>query len=116
MQAHLKTAEVFAKLLDNQFSIGKFRFGLDPILGLFWGAGDIVGALLSCYMIWIAIQMKIPSSAIAQMLGNIALDFLIGLVPVLGQATDFVFKANSKNMEILRKYAKSTVVEGHVIE
>lgn len=116
MNDHLRMAGVIAKLLDSQFKIGKFRFGLDPVMGLLPGLGEVIPLGLSAYIIWIAIQMKLPAERIAQMIGNVTVDFLIGLIPVLGDIADFAIKANVKNMEILRQYAPSDILEGNVVD
>jgi hypothetical protein len=104
---HLKTATMLANILDNQFSIAGFKVGLDPLLGLIPGLGDIVSAGLSIYMLWIAKQMGIPQTTISKMVRNIVIDFVLGVIPVVGDLTDFVYKANLKNLEILHAYAES---------
>lgn len=108
MEYHLKNAKRIAWLLDNQFSIGSFRFGLDPLLGLFFGVGNMVTVLLSTYIVWIAWEMQTPAGILARMIFNIAVDFLIGLIPILGQLLDFGVKANQKNIELLENYLRSS--------
>jgi hypothetical protein len=115
MRHHFKIAEWLSHLLDDQIKFGPLSFGLDPILGLIPFAGDIFSTVLSLYIVWIAIQMKIPGNKIAEMIGNIAIDFLIGLVPIFGQISDFFFKSNKRNMDILRQYVKSEVIDGEII-
>jgi hypothetical protein len=104
MDYHLQYAQSLADLLDNKFKILGFRFGLDPLIGLVPGIGDVIGLVLSAYIVWVAVQMKVPQDKIAMMLGNILFDFVIGLIPVLGEIGDFVVKANSKNLEILKRH------------
>lgn len=115
MRTHLRFAQSLADLLDNHFKFAGFRFGLDPILGLIPFAGGVVTGFLSLYIVWIAIGMKLPADKIAMMMGNVAFDFLLHFIPVLGQLTDFVFKANSKNMEILKKYVGDEIIDGEVL-
>ena len=106
---NLKSARQFARLMDSRFSIFGFRFGLDSILGLIPGAGDVIGMLLSLYLIWIGIQMKIPSEKLIQMILNIAIDTTLGSVPILGDVADFIYKANTKNLRILEEYEDQAI-------
>jgi hypothetical protein len=116
MNPHLKTARFLADLLDNKFEIAGFHFGLDPIIGLIPFVGDLVTTIFSFYIVWIGMQMKLPPDKISQMIANVVFDFLLDFIPVIGQAADFVWKANSKNMEILEDFAKKgNVHEGQVV-
>ena len=105
MNQHLKNATVLANLLDNQFSLAGIRFGFAAFLDLIPGIGDAIDALLSLYLVYIAIQMKIPFYRIVQMLANIGINFLIGLVPIIGDAAYILRRVNMKNLRILQKYA-----------
>lgn len=102
--SHFHSAKALTDLLENKFRIGNKRFGLDPILGLFPYFGDLVSLMISLYIIWIAVQAKVPADKIAAMIGNVVYDFLIGLVPVLGDLADFGFKANTRNIRILEEF------------
>lgn len=102
--AHLRAAEQLTHILDTQFSFLGACFGLDPILGLIPGVGDAASTLLSLYLVWIGTQLELPSHKLAQMLGNSVLDFLVGIVPVLGDIGDFAFKANSRNLALLKQH------------
>jgi hypothetical protein len=114
MYKHVRIATTIADLLDNRFKILGIKFGLDPLLGLIPGIGDFIALLFSFYIIWIGLRMKLPEEQLARMVQNVILDFVIGLVPVLGDVSDFVFKANTKNIEILKKYTATNVVEGRM--
>lgn len=116
MEKHLRTATVVANLLDNQFNFFGRRFGLNGLLGLIPGAGDIITTALSAYIVWIGIQMRLPVAKIGEMIGNVAINFFIGLIPVVGDAVDFFHHANLKNLRILQDYAKDNVVEGEILE
>jgi hypothetical protein len=107
MDKHLQTAEKLTKILDNEFKIAGFKFGLDPILGLLPVLGDIVPALLSFYLVWIGWQMKLPMEKIFIMIANVLIDYLVGSIPVLGDAVDFFFKANTRNLKILQSSLNS---------
>lgn len=99
---HLKVAESLAKLLDSEFSIFNFKFGLDPIIGLVPIFGDLLSLAFSLYIYWIAVKLKLPRKYLYQILRNIAIDFLIGLVPYAGDLGDFFYKANMKNIAIIK--------------
>ena len=100
--------------MDNQFRIFGISFGLDNVLGLFPGLGDVASLLLSGYLIWIGYQMGLPSVKILQMIKNVVVDALIGTLPLIGDIGDLFFKANLKNLEILEQF-ETTVVEGELV-
>jgi len=81
------------------------RFGLDPILGLIPGAGDAVGALLAAWILVEAIRWGASRATLGRMAANIALDALVGAVPLLGDVFDVVWKANLKNVALLERHA-----------
>lgn len=114
---HLSIARALTKLLDRQFKIGNFSFGLDPLLGIFPWLGDVIGLLLSGYILWIATQLRLPEKEIARMTRNIMIDFVLGLFPIVGDLSDFVYKANSKNMDILERFLEKDkkILDGEVI-
>lgn len=114
MEQHLKFAEFLADIMDRKFRIGNFRFGLDPVIGALPGVGDLVTFSISFYLVWIGIRLRLPQEKIAMMIGNITIDFLIGLIPLLGDFIDVVYKANSRNLAIIKRYARKNVVEGQI--
>jgi hypothetical protein len=116
MKDHLKTAAILANLLDNKFKVLDIKFGIDPILGLIPGGGDLVSLILALYIVWIGIKMELPQDKIARMIGNVILDFGIGLVPVLGDVADFAFKSNIMNLEILKQHKEKDIIEGEIVE
>ncbi|MGB3404948.1 MAG: DUF4112 domain-containing protein [Microcoleaceae cyanobacterium] len=93
-------------VLDNAIPVPgtSYRIGLDPILGLIPGGGDIVGGILSAYIMFKAFQMGVPRKTLTQMATNIALESLVGTVPVLGDVFDVAWKANVKNVELLETH------------
>lgn len=111
INSHLALARDLTRMLDSQFKIGGFRFGLDPILGLIPGGGDVISLALSLYVIWIAVQMRIPADKLVIMLGNVTYDFFVGFIPILGDIHDFTFKANSKNLKIIQEYAPGGIFD-----
>ena len=105
MNKHLKFAVALSELLDNKFKVGRFSFGIDPLIGWIPGLGDVIGASLSFYLVWIGLQMKLPAPKIARMIGNIFIDLVLGLIPIVGDVSDFFYKANLKNLDILKQYS-----------
>lgn len=81
------------------------RFGLDPIVGLIPGAGDIVTGFFSAMMLLHAVRLRIPKVIIVRMMANTALDLLTGVVPLLGDLFDAGFKANLRNLALLERHA-----------
>ena len=107
MKAYLASARFAATILENQFSVGPWRFGIDAIIGLIPLEGDTVALLLSLYLVFVGVRCGLPSSALLRMLGNIAIGFIIGLVPILGDAVYLFFRPNMRNLAILEAYAAS---------
>lgn len=93
-----------ARLLDSKFSIGNFRFGLDPILGLIPGVGDFISLILSGGFLAMAARHGASKKLLILMALNVLADAVIGSIPVLGQIFDFFFKANNMNVRLLEKY------------
>ncbi len=100
---HLDLVRKLTKVLELEFSIWKFKFGLDPILGLIPGLGDVITSILSFYIVYVAILHKIHPFETARMVFYISIDLIIGSIPVLGDILDFLIKPNIKNLEILEK-------------
>jgi hypothetical protein len=86
--------------MDEGIQIGRLTIGLDPLIGLVPAIGDLLGAVISMLIVARAVQAGIPRVAVARMLANIAIDTLVGSVPLLGDAFDFGWKANLKNVRI----------------
>lgn len=101
--ARLKRLDRLAHRLDAQFRIGGIRFGWDSILGLIPGVGDLATAGPGAYMIYEASQMGARRRVLARMALNTATDFVIGGVPILGDLFDLAFKANRRNIALLKR-------------
>jgi hypothetical protein len=100
-------AELIAWLLDNSIPIpgtGR-RIGLDAVIGLVPGLGDILAGGLGLLIVARAVQRGLPTVVLARMLANVALDFAIGSVPIIGDAFDLWYKSNARNVALLRRYA-----------
>jgi len=94
-------------LLDSAFRVPGTRmtFGLDPILGLIPGLGDLTTPLFAGLVLLHAVRMKIPRVVQLRMVLNAAIDLVIGLIPVAGDLFDFGWKANVKNLVLLERHA-----------
>ena len=115
MEKHLQAASLLANLLDNQFNFLGKRFGVAGFIGMIPVVGDFIVFALSFYLVWIGIQMRLPIYRLIQMVANIVINFLVDLVPIVGDIVYFLRKANMKNLKILESYAKKHVIEGEVI-
>ena len=95
-----------SKNLDESFTIPgtNIKFGMDAILGLVPGGGDLVSGIFSLYMLRAAMKMKLPKRAIISILANIILDTTIGIIPVAGDIFDIFWKSNKRNMNIIEKH------------
>ena len=102
-------ARRLARLLDDLIRVPgtNIGIGLDPIIGLIPGVGDMIGGLMSSYILMVAAQEGVPASVLTRMLGNIALDSLVGVVPVLGDLFDVGMKSNRRNIDLLERYLAS---------
>jgi hypothetical protein len=98
--------EKASKLLDRQFTVPgtSFRFGIDPIIGIIPGAGDAVSFLVSAILILSMVRYGASTKLVLLMVGNVTLDALVGSIPVLGVLFDAGFKANTRNLELLKKH------------
>ena len=100
--ARLERLRFLANLLDTCIMLpGGYRIGIDPILGLVPGIGDLIGAAISLYIVREASKLGIPKWILLRMLANVGVEALIGFVPVLGDVFDAAFKANVRNLRLL---------------
>lgn len=97
-----------AWMLDDMFRIPglNWRFGLDALIGLIPGVGDVVSALLSLLILFRAFQFKLPRIVMARMMLNSLIDVGVGSIPFVGDLFDFVWKSNDMNMKLFRQYAE----------
>lgn len=101
--------QTLAKWMDSVFVIPglNIRFGLDSLLGLFPGLGDVATSLVGLYILQAAAQKGVPRVTMARMGANILLDWAVGSIPVLGDAFDLYWKSNNRNVELLRQHVQS---------
>lgn len=114
--------EAMEALLERGFTMPVLnrQFGLDFILGLIPVIGDIIAAAMGSWLVWEARNLGMPRWKIARMFANIGVDLAVGAVPFVGDAVDFVFRSNTRNLRIIKKHLdrhhpETTVIEGTVI-
>ncbi|WP_235890808.1 DUF4112 domain-containing protein [Pararhizobium mangrovi] len=105
-ESEIERLDKLAHFLDTRWGIPgtRFRFGGDAVLGLIPGIGDGASALISAYMIWRAHGHGAPGSLIARMAANVAFDTVVGSVPIAGSVFDVFFRANTRNMALLKEH------------
>lgn len=98
--------DMLASWLDNRFRIPgtNLRFGLDGIIGLVPYAGDIAGLIVSGFLLRTMLRQGAGPILMIRMMGNYALDAVVGIIPIAGDLFDFGFKANRRNVALLKKY------------
>lgn len=103
----LRHLDRLSEILDSAFAIPgtRFRIGLDGIIGLIPGIGDATGAALSIYLIFEAARLGLPLSTLLHMVGNVAVETAVGAIPIVGDIFDFAWKANTRNMALVRAHS-----------
>lgn len=102
----LARVRLLARALDSAVGVPgtTFRVGLDPLLGLVPGGGDLAGAALSGYIVLTGVRLGAPSAVVARMIGNVALDTVVGTVPLLGDIFDAGWKSNLRNVALIEQH------------
>jgi hypothetical protein len=102
-----KSLEQLGWLMDDMFRVPVlgWRFGLDALIGLVPGLGDISTTLASFYILAAAVRYRVPKITLLRMGLNIGLDYVVGSLPVVGDFADAWWKSNRKNLELLKKRA-----------
>ena len=105
-EQRLKRLEAMAKLLDVAFILPgtNIRYGIDGLIGLIPVVGDIITTAISLWLVREARALGAPWYITARMLGNVALDGVVGMVPFAGDAFDVVFRADMRNVRLLRRW------------
>jgi hypothetical protein len=89
--------------MERAVPVGRWSFGLDGILGLIPGIGDVLSGIIASYIIARAARAGVPKAALARMMTNVAIDTLLGSVPIIGDLFDFLYKSNTKNLKIFQE-------------
>jgi len=110
-QKDVERLRSLARLLDSAIRIPGtgIRLGLDSIVGLFPGVGDVAGAAMSGYIVLAAARMGVTPAVVTRMILNLGVDTLVGSVPLLGDLFDVGFKANTRNAALLDRHLAEPV-------
>jgi len=118
-QSVRQRVEAMEKLLERMFVIPgtKRQVGLDVILDLIPGVGDVAAAALGAYIVWEARNLGMSKWQISRMAGNVGVDFALGLIPWIGAIPDFFFRSNTRNLRMIRRHldkhhADTATIEG----
>src|SRR5205809_5112950 len=110
--------EAMEKLLERMFVIPGINkpVGLDVILDLIPGVGDVAAAALGAYIVWEAKNLGMSKWQMGRMAGNVGFDFLLVLIPWIGAIPDFFFRSNTRNLKIIKRHidkhhARTTLIE-----
>lgn len=108
-RGRLERLHGLARLLDSAFVLPgtRFRFGLDALIGLIPGVGDLAGAAMSTVILVEAARLGAPKVVLLRMGWNVALEAVFGAVPLAGDLFDAVYKANNRNIRLLDRYMTS---------
>jgi len=98
--------EAMEGLLERSFRIPGINYpvGLDGIVGLIPVAGDVITAAMGAWIVWEARNLGMSKWQLARMSGNVLFDTALGAVPLVGDVADFLFRSNTRNLRILRRY------------
>ena len=98
--------EAMEQLLERSFTVPglNYKIGLDSVAGLVPVVGDFVTAAMGMWLVWEAKNLGLPKWKLWRMTGNVAFDTAVGAVPVVGDAFDFLFRSNSKNLKIVKRH------------
>lgn len=113
-QSELDRLEQFAHWLDTAFEVPgtRFRFGLDPILGLIPGFGDFVGLVAAVYLLSVAQRFGLPKVTVVRMMLNVGIDMVVGSIPLVGDLFDAAWKVNKRNLEIVKRHLRENQSPG----
>lgn len=105
-EAVLARVELLSRIMDSAFTIPgtNMRMGADAILGLVPVIGDLISTAISSYIVWEAKRQGVSKLTLARMVGNMAIDTTIGAIPFIGDAFDIAFKANRRNLALLKRH------------
>ena len=111
--ATLNRIRKLSRLMDTAIRIPgiNFRIGLDPIIGLIPGAGDLIDTAFSAYLIYLATRFNLPRSIFGWMVFNIMLEAVLGTVPLIGDIFDAFYKSNIRNLKLLEEHLQANEPE-----
>lgn len=102
----LERLDKLSRLFDTAFILPgtNIRFGIEAVMRLIPGIGDAAASALSCWLLYEAHRLKVPTPVFSRMIINVAIEGVVGAVPLLGDLFDVGFRANRRNVQILREY------------
>jgi uncharacterized protein DUF4112 len=105
----IERLERLARLLDTAIVVPgtNIRFGADAIIGLMPGIGDTITTALSAWIVYEAHKLGVPRRLLARMIANVALDGVVGTVPLAGDVFDVMWRANQRNVRLLREHLRA---------
>lgn len=105
----IRKLDSLASWLDDRFRVPgtNIRFGLDSLVGLIPGVGDSATAITAGYLVLRAHRMGAPTHLLGRMAGNVVIDMVVGAIPLLGDLFDVGFKANRRNVELLKRHLQT---------
>lgn len=105
MEYDLESIDRIERVLDSSIPLlGGYRIGIDGIIGLIPGVGDVITGSISTFIVYKAIKMNIPKFIIFKMIINIGIDTVLGSIPIVGDLFDFAWKSNVKNAQLIRQH------------
>ena len=114
--------EAVEGLLERAFVVPgtNYRVGLDGIVGLIPVLGDLITTSMGAWLVWEARNLGMSKFHLVRLGGNVAFDTLIGLIPFVGDAADFLFRSNTRNLKIIKRWLdkhhpETMIVEGEVV-
>jgi hypothetical protein len=110
----LRHVERIARLMDSEFKIPgtTFKFGLDPVIGLIPGIGNLATSAVSGMLIWTMMKHGASNNVVIRMALNLVIDAVVGAIPIIGNLFDFAFRANDRNVELLRRHYEEGKYQG----
>jgi hypothetical protein len=108
-ERHMKNMRALARIMDDAVAIPgtRFRIGLDALIGLVPGVGDVAGGVTTAYALVIAQRLGAPPAVLLRILWNVVVDTVLGSIPFLGDVFDAGFRANRRNANLLEHYMRS---------
>jgi hypothetical protein len=110
--------DALARLLDSAIRVPgtNVRFGADALLNLIPGVGTLTSKGMSAYLIWEARRLGVPTTTLVRMAGNVGVDFVISAIPFVGWVADVFYRANLRNMALLREHLDRTHPSSRTID
>ena len=111
MSSRLERLRWWQRLLDEAFRVPgtRIRFGWDSVIGLIPWAGDVVSAAFGLVILFHSHRMRLPAVVLVRMVMNLAIDLMLGLVPVVGDVADVFWRANTRNLALVERHAAAVL-------